>query len=98
MQDDITWGVKYLVSQGIADPKRVGIMGGSYGGYATLAGVTFTPDLYAAAVDYVGPSNLNTLLETNPALLGGGPATLLSAEWEIRPRRQARHSSIGNRH
>ncbi len=66
MQDDITWGVKYLVAQGIADPKRVGIMGGSYGGYATLAGVTFTPDLYAAAVDYVGPSNLNTLLETIP--------------------------------
>jgi dipeptidyl aminopeptidase/acylaminoacyl peptidase len=66
MQDDITWGVKYLISQGIADAKRVGIMGGSYGGYATLAGVTFTPDLYAAAVDYVGPSNLNTLLETIP--------------------------------
>jgi len=66
MQDDITWGVKYLVAQGIADPKHVGIMGGSYGGYATLAGVTFTPDLYAAAVDYVGPSNLNTLLETIP--------------------------------
>ena len=66
MQDDITWGVKYLVAQGIVDPKRVGIMGGSYGGYATLAGVTFTPDLYAAAVDYVGPSNLSTLLETIP--------------------------------
>jgi len=66
MQDDITWGVKYLISEGIADPKHVGIMGGSYGGYATLAGVTFTPDLYAAAVDYVGPSNLNTLLETIP--------------------------------
>src|SRR5262245_3581238 len=66
MQDDITWGVKYLVDQGIADPKRVGIMGGSYGGYATLAGVTFTPDLYAAAVDYVGPSNLITLLESIP--------------------------------
>jgi dipeptidyl aminopeptidase/acylaminoacyl peptidase len=66
MQDDITWGVKYLIAQGVADPKRVGIMGGSYGGYATLAGVTFTPDLYAAAVDYVGPSNLNTLLETIP--------------------------------
>jgi len=66
MQDDLTWGVKYLVEQGIADPKRVGIMGGSYGGYATLAGVTFTPDVYAAAVDYVGPSNLITLLETIP--------------------------------
>lgn len=66
MQDDITWGVKYLIAQGIADPKRIGIMGGSYGGYATLAGVTFTPDLYAAAVDYVGPSNLITLLESIP--------------------------------
>ncbi|NNE99750.1 MAG: S9 family peptidase, partial [Pyrinomonadaceae bacterium] len=44
MQDDITWGVKHLVKEGIADPKRIGIMGGSYGGYATLAGVTFTPD------------------------------------------------------
>lgn len=66
MQDDITWGVKYLVAEGIGDPKRIGIMGGSYGGYATLAGVTFTPDLYAAAVDYVGPSSLLTLLENVP--------------------------------
>jgi dipeptidyl aminopeptidase/acylaminoacyl peptidase len=66
MQDDITWGVKYLVSQGIGDPKRIGIMGGSYGGYATLAGVTFTPDLYAAAVSIVGPSNLITLLNSIP--------------------------------
>jgi dipeptidyl aminopeptidase/acylaminoacyl peptidase len=66
MQDDITWGVKYLVAKGIADPKRVGITGGSYGGYATLAGVTFTPDLYAAAVDIVGPSNLITLLNAIP--------------------------------
>ena len=66
MQDDITWGVKHLVARGIADPKRVGILGGSYGGYATLAGVTFTPDLYAAAVAIVAPSNLITLLETIP--------------------------------
>ncbi|HEX6803704.1 MAG TPA: alpha/beta fold hydrolase [Terriglobales bacterium] len=66
MQDDVTWGVKYLVGQGIADPKRVGILGGSYGGYATLAGVAFTPDLYAAAVDIVGPSNLITLLDSIP--------------------------------
>ncbi len=66
MQDDVTWGVKYLVAQGIADPKRVGIMGGSYGGYATLAGVTFTPDLYAAAVSIVGPSSLLTLLDSIP--------------------------------
>ncbi len=66
MQDDITWGAKYLVAEGIADPKRLAIFGGSYGGYATLAGVTFTPDLYAAAIDYVGPSNLITLLESVP--------------------------------
>ncbi len=66
MQDDITWGVKHLVREGIADPKKVGIMGGSYGGYATLAGLTFTPDLYAAGVSIVGPSNLLTLLETIP--------------------------------
>jgi dipeptidyl aminopeptidase/acylaminoacyl peptidase len=66
MQDDLTWGVKYMVSEGIADPKRVGILGGSYGGYATLAGVAFTPDLYAAAVDIVGPSNLITLLDSIP--------------------------------
>jgi dipeptidyl aminopeptidase/acylaminoacyl peptidase len=66
MQDDVTWGVKYLVDEGIADRKRVGIFGGSYGGYATLAGVAFTPDLYAAAVDLFGPSNLITLLESVP--------------------------------
>src|SRR5258705_308961 len=66
MQDDLTWGARYLVAQGIADPKRVGIMGGSYGGYATLAGVAFTPDLYGAAVSIVGPSNLITLLESIP--------------------------------
>ena len=66
MQDDVTWGEKYLVAEGIADPKHIGIMGGSYGGYATLAGVAFTPDIYAAAVDIVGPSNLITLLESIP--------------------------------
>lgn len=74
MQDDITWGVKYLVDQGIADPKRVGIWGGSYGGYATLAGITFTPDLYAAAVAEVAPSNLITLLETIPPYWESGRA------------------------
>jgi dipeptidyl aminopeptidase/acylaminoacyl peptidase len=66
MQDDISDGVQWLIEQGIADPKRVAIYGGSYGGYATLAGVTFTPDLYAAAVDYVGVSNLFTFLNTIP--------------------------------
>jgi dipeptidyl aminopeptidase/acylaminoacyl peptidase len=66
MQDDLTWSVKYLIAQGIADPKRIGILGGSYGGYATLAGVTFTPDVYRAGVDIVGPSNLITLLQAIP--------------------------------
>jgi dipeptidyl aminopeptidase/acylaminoacyl peptidase len=66
MQDDITDGVKWLVGQGIADPKRVGIYGGSYGGYATLAGVTMTPDLYAAGVSYVGVSNMFTFMKTIP--------------------------------
>lgn len=66
MQDDVTWGAKYLIAEGIADAKRVGIMGGSYGGYATLAGVAFTPDVYAAGVSIVGPSNLITLLESIP--------------------------------
>jgi dipeptidyl aminopeptidase/acylaminoacyl peptidase len=66
MQDDITDGVQWLIKQGIADPKRIAIYGGSYGGYATLAGVTFTPDLYAAAVDYVGPSNMFTFMKTIP--------------------------------
>jgi dipeptidyl aminopeptidase/acylaminoacyl peptidase len=66
MQDDISDGVAWLVKQGIADPKRVAIYGGSYGGYATLAGVTLTPDLYAAAVDYVGVSNLFTFLKSIP--------------------------------
>ncbi len=66
MQDDITWGVKHLVEKGIVNKDKVGITGGSYGGYATLAGVTFTPDVYKAAVAEVAPSNLNTLLATIP--------------------------------
>jgi dipeptidyl aminopeptidase/acylaminoacyl peptidase len=66
MQDDLTDGVQWLIKQGIADSKRVAIYGGSYGGYATLAGVTYTPNLYAAAVDYVGISNLFTFMKTIP--------------------------------
>ena len=58
MQDDITDGVNWLIEEGIADSERIGIYGGSYGGYATLAGLTFTPDLYACGVDYVGVSNI----------------------------------------
>ncbi len=66
MQDDLTDGVLWAVEQGIADKSRLAIYGGSYGGYAALAGATFTPDLYACAVSYVGPSNLFTLLESIP--------------------------------
>lgn len=66
MQQDITDGVNYLIKEGIADPKRIGIAGGSYGGYATLAGLAFTPDLYAAGFDIVGPSNIITLLNSIP--------------------------------
>jgi dienelactone hydrolase len=72
MQDDLTWGVKHLVERGIADAARVGIFGGSYGGYAALAGVAFTPDVYAAGVSIVGPSNLLTLLESIPAYWEAG--------------------------
>lgn len=66
MQDDITDGVKWLIDQGIADPERVAIYGGSYGGYATLAGLCFTPELYACGIDYVGVSNLFTFMQTIP--------------------------------
>jgi dipeptidyl aminopeptidase/acylaminoacyl peptidase len=66
MQHDISDGVQWLIDQGIADPEKVAIMGGSYGGYATLAGLAFTPDLYAAGVDIVGPSNIITLLNSIP--------------------------------
>jgi dipeptidyl aminopeptidase/acylaminoacyl peptidase len=66
MQNDISDGVHWLVRQGIADPKRIAIYGASYGGYATLAGLAFTPDLYACGIDYVGVSNIFTLLETLP--------------------------------
>jgi dipeptidyl aminopeptidase/acylaminoacyl peptidase len=66
MQHDLTDGVKFMIENGFADPKKVAIMGGSYGGYATLAGLAFTPDIYAAGVDIVGPSNIITLLKTIP--------------------------------
>jgi len=66
MQDDITDGVEFLINEGIADPERIAIYGGSYGGYATLAGICFTPDIYACAVDFVGVSNLFTFMNTIP--------------------------------
>jgi|TARA_B110000483_G_scaffold55916_3_gene69972 dipeptidyl aminopeptidase/acylaminoacyl peptidase len=82
MQDDITDGVQWLIDEGIADPNRIAIYGASYGGYATLAGLAFTPDLYACGVDYVGVSNIFTLLETLPPY------------WELG--RQMMYEMIGN--
>src|SRR5262249_17290397 len=61
MHDDLIDGVRWAVAEGVADPARVGVYGGSYGGYAALVGATFTPDVFAAAVSYVGPSSLITL-------------------------------------
>ena len=66
MQEDVSDGVQYLIEKGIADKDRVGIYGGSYGGYVVLAGLCFTPDLYACGVDYVGVSNMFTCLADIP--------------------------------
>lgn len=66
MHDDLLDGVQWAVQNGVTTADKVAIMGGSYGGYATLAGLTFTPDAFACGVDIVGPSNLNTLLATVP--------------------------------
>ncbi len=66
MQNDISDGVQWLIKEGYADPSRVAIYGASYGGYATLAGLTLTPDLYCCGVDYVGVSNLFTFMKTIP--------------------------------
>jgi dipeptidyl aminopeptidase/acylaminoacyl peptidase len=66
MHDDLIDAVNYITGEGWADPERVAIYGGSYGGYAALVGAAFTPDVFCCAVDIVGPSNLKTLLETIP--------------------------------
>jgi dipeptidyl aminopeptidase/acylaminoacyl peptidase len=66
MQHDLTDALRWAIDKGIADPQRICIYGGSYGGYATLAGLTFTPELYACGVDIVGPSNLETLFQSVP--------------------------------
>lgn len=66
MQDDITDGANWLVEQGYANADKIGIYGGSYGGYAVLAGLAFTPEVYKCGVDYVGVSNIFTILENIP--------------------------------
>jgi dipeptidyl aminopeptidase/acylaminoacyl peptidase len=66
MHDDLIDAVEWAVGRGVAERERIAIMGGSYGGYATLAGLAFTPEVFACGIDIVGPSNLETLLETIP--------------------------------
>lgn len=67
MHDDLVDAVEWVVAEGYADPGRVAVYGGSYGGYAALVGATFTPSVFRCAVDLVGPSNLKTLIESVPA-------------------------------
>jgi dipeptidyl aminopeptidase/acylaminoacyl peptidase len=64
--NDLIDGVNWAIKKGVADPNRIAIFGGSYGGYATLVGLTFTPDVFCCGVDIVGPSNLITFLNTIP--------------------------------
>ena len=104
MQDDLTDAVAHAVAEGWADPKRVAIYGGSYGGYAALAGATFTPDVYCCAVDIVGPSNLKTLIETVPPYWApmiaqfhrrvGNPETDVAFLWSRSPLSRADQISI----
>jgi dipeptidyl aminopeptidase/acylaminoacyl peptidase len=70
MQHDLTDSVQWAIDEGIADPENICVYGGSYGGYATLAGLAFTPDVYKCGVDIVGPSNIKTLLDSIPAYWG----------------------------
>jgi dipeptidyl aminopeptidase/acylaminoacyl peptidase len=104
MQDDLSDAVAFAIAQGWADPARVAIYGGSYGGYAALAGAAFTPDLFACAVDIVGPSNLKTLIETVPPYWApmiaqfhrrvGDPATDADFLWSRSPLSRARDIRI----
>lgn len=78
MQHDLTDAVEWAVREGIADPRRIAISGISYGGYASLAGASFTPDVYRCAIDVVGPSSLFTLLRSIPAYWGPMKGLLFS--------------------
>ena len=104
MHDDLIDAVSHVVSQGWADPSRVAIYGGSYGGYAALVGAAFTPDVFRCAVDIVGPSNLKTLLETIPPYWApmiaqlyrrvGNPETDAEFLWSRSPLSRARDIRI----
>ena len=102
MQDDITDGIAYAVHQlGIADPRRVAICGMSYGGYAALAGLAFSPELYVAGISFAGPSDLVTLLQTAPPYWASGKGrwterlgSLDNPDDVARLRRQSPFSSV----
>ena len=104
MHDDLIDAVSYVVGRGWADPSRVAIYGGSYGGYAALVGAAFTPDVFCCAVDIVGPSNLKTLLETIPPYWApmiaqlyrrvGNPETDAEFLWSRSPLSRARDIRI----
>jgi dipeptidyl aminopeptidase/acylaminoacyl peptidase len=104
MHDDLIDAVSYVVASGWADPSRVAIYGGSYGGYAALVGAAFTPDVFRCAVDIVGPSNLKTLLETIPPYWApmiaqlyrrvGNPETDAEFLWSRSPLSRARDIRI----
>lgn len=83
MQTDVTDGVGALVRAGIADPNRICIMGGSYGGYAALAGATLTPDLYRCAISLFGVSDVLRMLDETALASRGGPGSLASDWWKL---------------
>jgi dipeptidyl aminopeptidase/acylaminoacyl peptidase len=95
MHDDLIDAVAHVTGRGCADPARIGIFGGSYGGYAALVGATFTPDVFRCAVDVVGPSSLKTLIESIPPYWApivaqfhervGNPETEEALLWERSP-------------
>ncbi len=97
MHDDLIDAVDWAIAEKIADPKSVAIMGGSYGGYATLVGLTFTPDKFACGVDIVGPSNLLTLLQHDSALLGADAANCSRTASAIRRPTRAKSCSTSDR-
>lgn len=104
MHEDLLDAVAWVVDQGFADPERVGIYGGSYGGYAALVGAAFTPDVFGCAVDLVGPSNLKTLIESIPPYWAplvatfhtrvGNPETEEDFLWSRSPLSKAENVSI----
>jgi dipeptidyl aminopeptidase/acylaminoacyl peptidase len=94
MQDDLTDAVKWCIDQGYADPARVGIVGASYGGYATLAGLTFTPELYKCGVNYVGVSDLNELVRIKYGTGNAGSNAFYKLQIGDDPKRLADQSPV----